>query len=52
MHGPLPPLVLGEATVLHTNAARKGGKGHRGVLEAAERFIDRWHTAVDELCLP
>ena len=37
------PLVFGVETVLWTSAANKVGKWYRGVLEAAERFMVRWH---------
>ena len=38
------PLVFGAETVLWPAAAKKGGKWyHRGVVEAAECFMTRWH---------
>ena len=37
------PLVFGVETALWSTAAKKAGKWYRGVLEAAERFMVRWH---------
>ena len=37
------PLVFGVETVLWPTAAKKGGKWYRGVVEAAEIFVTRWH---------
>ena len=37
------PLVLGAETVPRPTAAKKGGKWYRGVVEAAESFMTRWH---------
>ena len=37
------PLVFGVETVLWPTAAKKGGKWYRGVVEAAECFMTRWH---------
>ena len=37
------PLVFGVETVLWLTAAKKGGKLYRGVVEAAECFMTRWH---------
>ena len=36
-------LVFGVETVLWPTAAKKGGKWYRGVVEAAECFMTRWH---------
>ena len=37
------PLVFGAVTVLWSTASKKGGKWYRGVAEAAECFMTRWH---------
>ena len=37
------PLVFGVETVLWPTAAKKGGKWYRGVVEAAQCFMTRWH---------
>ena len=37
------PLVFGVETVLWSTAAKKGGEWYRGVVEAAECFMTRWH---------
>ena len=37
------PLVFGVETVLWPTAAEKGRKWYRGVVEAAECFVARWH---------
>ena len=37
------PLVFGVETVLWPTADKKGGKWYRGVVEAAECFMTRWH---------
>ena len=37
------PLFFGAETVLWPTAAKKGGKWYRGVVEAAECFMTRWH---------
>ena len=37
------PLVFGVETVIWPTAAKKGGKWYRGVVEAAECFMTRWH---------
>ena len=37
------PLVFGVETVQQPTAAMKGGKWYRGVVEAAECFMTRWH---------
>ena len=37
------PLVFGVETALWPMAAKKAGKWYRVVLEAAERFMVRWH---------
>ena len=36
-------MVFGVETAVWTVAAKKAGKWYRGVLEAAERFMVRWH---------
>ena len=36
-------MVFGVETVLWPTAAKKGGKWYRGVVEAAECFMTRWH---------
>ena len=36
-------MVFGEEAEVWTIAAKKAGKWYRGVLEAAERFMDKWH---------
>ncbi|CAM9337240.1 unnamed protein product, partial [Laminaria digitata] len=38
-----PPLVFGVETVLWPTAAKKGGKWYRGVVQAADCFMARWH---------
>ena len=43
LHERLPTAVLG-LNVLWVHAAKKAGKWHRGVLEAAERVMARWHV--------
>ncbi|MEP5351924.1 MAG: hypothetical protein ABJZ75_06195 [Luteolibacter sp.] len=45
----LAPLVFGVETALWPTAAKKAGKWYRGILEAAERFMVRWHEAEAEL---
>ena len=45
----LVPLVFGVETALWPTAAKKAGKWYRGILEAAERFMVRWHEAEAEL---
>ena len=37
------PIVFGVEMVLWPTAAKKGGKWYRGVVEAAECFMTRWH---------
>ena len=37
------PLVFGVETVLWPTAVKEAGKWYRGVLEAAERFMVKWH---------
>ena len=37
------PLLFGVDTVLWPRAAKKSGKWYRGVVEAADRFMARWH---------
>jgi len=37
------PLVFGVETALWSTAAKKAGKWYRGVLEAAKRFMVKWH---------
>ena len=37
------PLVFGVETAVWTVAAKKAGKWYWGVLEAAERFMVKWH---------
>ena len=37
------PLVFGAETVPWSTAAKKGGKWYRGVVEAADCFMTRWH---------
>ena len=37
------PLAFGVETALWSTAAKKAGEWYRGVLEAAERFMVRWH---------
>ena len=36
-------MVFGVETVLWPTGAKKGGKWYRGVVEAAEYFMTRWH---------
>ena len=36
-------MVFGVETALRFTAAKKTGKWYRGVLEATERFMVRWH---------
>ena len=36
-------MVFGVETVLWPTAAKKGRKWYRGVVEAAESFVSRWH---------
>ena len=36
-------MVFGVETVLWPTAAKKGGKWYRGIVEAAECFMTRWH---------
>ena len=36
-------MVLGAETTVWSIAAKKAGKWYRGVLDAAERFMVRWH---------
>ena len=36
-------MVFGVETVLRPTAGKKGGKWYRGVVEAAECFMTRWH---------
>ena len=43
IHGKRPLGVFGVGTVLWRTAAKKGGKWYRGVVEAAECFMTRWH---------
>ena len=38
-----PSSVFGVETLLWPTAAKKGGKWYRGVVEAAECFMTRWH---------
>ena len=42
------PLLFGVETVLWPTAAKKGWKWYRGVAEAAEGFMTRWHRNRDE----
>ena len=43
-------MVFGvEIALWSTAAAKKAGKWYRGILEAAERFIVRWHEAEAEM---
>ena len=42
-------LVFGVKTALWSTAVKKAGKRYRGVLEAAERFMVRWHEDEAEL---
>ena len=37
------PFLFGVETVLWPKAAKKSGKWHRGVVDAANRFMTRWH---------
>ena len=37
------PLVFGVETALWPTAAKRAGKWYRGLLQAAERFMVRWH---------
>ena len=37
------PLIFGVEAALWPTAAKKGGKWYRGVVEAAECFMTRWH---------
>ena len=37
------PLLFKVETALWSTAAKKAGKWYRGVLEAAERFMVKWH---------
>ena len=37
------PLLFGVETVLWPRAAKKGGSWHRGVVDAADRFMTIWH---------
>ena len=43
------PLVFVVVTALWSTAAKKAGKWYRGILEAAERFMVRWHEAEAEM---
>ena len=45
----LARLVFGVETALWSTAAKKAGKWYRGILEATERFMVRWHEAEVEL---
>ena len=37
------PLFFGVDTVLWPRAAKKSGNWHRGIVDAADRFMTRWH---------
>ena len=41
--------MFGVETALWPTAAKKAGKWYRGILEAAEWFMVRWHEAEAEL---
>jgi len=43
------PLVFGVGTALWPTAAKQTGKWYRGILEAAEQFMGRWHEAEAKL---
>ena len=45
----LAPLVFGVETALWSTAAKKAGKRYRGMLEAAERFMVKWHKGEAEM---
>ena len=42
-------MVFGVETVLWSTAAKKAGKWYRGVLQATERFMVRWHEEEAQL---
>ena len=37
------PSLFGVKTVLWPRAAKKSGNWHRGIADAADRFMTRWH---------
>ena len=43
------PSVFGVETALWSTAAKKAGRWYRGVLEAAQRFMVKWHEDEAEL---
>ena len=42
------PLLFGVETVLWPTAAKKSGNWHRGGVDAADRFMTRWHRGEEE----
>ena len=42
------PSLLGIEPVLWPRAAKKSGNWHRGIVNAAERFMARWHRGEAE----
>ena len=42
------PLLIGVETALGPSAAKKSGKWYRGVVDAADRFMTRWHRGEAE----
>ena len=41
-------MLFGVETVLWPRAAKKSGKWYRGVVDAADRFMRRWHKGEAE----
>ena len=46
------PLLFGVETVLWPKAAKKSGNWHRGIVDAADRFIVNWHRGGAEKSWP
>ena len=42
------PLLLGVETVVRPKAAKESGNGRRGIVDAADRFMARWHRGEAE----
>ena len=44
----IAPLLFAVETVLWSRAAKKNGTWHRRIVEAADRFMTRWHRGEAE----
>ena len=42
------PLLFGVETVPWPRAAKKSGSWHRGIVDAADHFMTRWHRGEAE----